>query len=139
MAAGAARIRVTFTIDADGLLTVGAKEQGSGVEAQIVVKPSYGLSDEQIAAMLRDSFSTAQRDMAARALVEPGRGRAHARRHAQRAGPPTATCWRPTCVPTSTACWPDRRHPRQLERRRRDRGRDQEALARAPRPLPRCA
>ena len=70
MAAGAARIRVTFTIDADGLLTVGAKEQGSGVEAQIVVKPSYGLSDEQIAAMLQDSFSTAQQDMAARALVE---------------------------------------------------------------------
>ncbi|MEN9904531.1 MAG: Chaperone protein HscA [Pseudomonadota bacterium] len=70
MAAGAARIRVTFTIDADGLLTVGAKEQGSGVEAQIVVKPSYGLSDEQIAAMLQDSFATAQQDMAARALVE---------------------------------------------------------------------
>ncbi len=70
MAAGAARIRVTFTIDADGLLTVAAKEQGSGVEAQIVVKPSYGLSDEQIAAMLQDSFATAQQDMAARALVE---------------------------------------------------------------------
>ncbi len=70
MAAGAARIRVTFTIDADGLLTVGAREQGSGVEAQIVVKPSYGLSDEQIAAMLQDSFATAQQDMAARALVE---------------------------------------------------------------------
>ncbi|MEO0002784.1 MAG: Fe-S protein assembly chaperone HscA [Pseudomonadota bacterium] len=70
MPAGAARIRVTFTIDADGLLTVGAKEQGSGVEAQIVVKPSYGLSDEQIAAMLQDSFATAQQDMAARALVE---------------------------------------------------------------------
>ncbi|MCX7249920.1 MAG: Hsp70 family protein, partial [Burkholderiales bacterium] len=54
----------------DGLLTVGAKEQGSGVEAQIVVKPSYGLSDDQIAAMLQDSFATAQQDMAARALVE---------------------------------------------------------------------
>jgi molecular chaperone HscA len=70
MAAGAARIRVTFTIDADGLLTVGAREQLSGVEAQILVKPSYGLSDEQIAAMLQDSFATAQQDMAARALVE---------------------------------------------------------------------
>jgi len=70
MAAGAARIRVTFTIDADGLLTVGAKEQLSGVEAQILVKPSYGLSDEQIASMLQDSFATAQQDMAARALVE---------------------------------------------------------------------
>ena len=69
MPAGAARIRVTFTIDADGLLTVGAKEQGSGVEAQIVVKPSYGLSDDQIAAMLQDSFATAQQDMAARAVA----------------------------------------------------------------------
>lgn len=70
MAAGAARIRVTFTVDADGLLAVTAKEQGSGVEAKIDVKPAYGLSDEQIAAMLQDSFSTAQQDMAARALVE---------------------------------------------------------------------
>ena len=70
MAAGAARIRVTFTVDADGLLSVGAREQVSGVEAKIDVKPAYGLSDEQIAAMLQDSFSTAQQDMAARALVE---------------------------------------------------------------------
>jgi molecular chaperone HscA len=70
MAAGAARIRVTFTVDADGLLTVSAREQASGVEARIDVKPSYGLSDEQIAAMLQDSFATAQQDMAARALVE---------------------------------------------------------------------
>nr|WP_315207305.1 Fe-S protein assembly chaperone HscA [uncultured Albidiferax sp.] len=70
MAAGAARIRVTFTVDADGLLSVAAKEQGSGVEAQITVKPSYGLSDEQIAQMLQDSFHTAAQDMQARALVE---------------------------------------------------------------------
>ena len=70
MAAGAARIRVTFTVDADGLLAVAAKEQGSGVEAKIDVKPAYGLSDEQIASMLQDSFNTAQQDMAARALVE---------------------------------------------------------------------
>ena len=70
MAAGAARIRVTFTVDADGLLSVAAKEQGSGVEAQITVKPSYGLSDDQIAQMLQDSFHTAAQDMQARALVE---------------------------------------------------------------------
>ena len=70
MAAGAARIRVTFTVDADGLLNVSAREQISGVEAQIDVKPSYGLSDEQIAQMLQDSFSTAEADVKARALVE---------------------------------------------------------------------
>ena len=70
MAAGAARIRVTFTVDADGLLHVGAKEQTSGVEAHIDVKPSYGLSDEQIARMLQDSFSTAEADVKARAVVE---------------------------------------------------------------------
>ncbi|MET3494587.1 Fe-S protein assembly chaperone HscA [Variovorax boronicumulans] len=70
MAAGAARIRVTFTVDADGLLSVSAKEQGSGVEASVAVKPSYGLSDDQIATMLQESFSTAQQDMQARALAE---------------------------------------------------------------------
>jgi molecular chaperone HscA len=70
MVAGAAKIRVTFTIDADGLLSVAAKELVSGVESQITVKPSYGLSDDQIAAMLKDSFSTAQQDMQSRALIE---------------------------------------------------------------------
>jgi molecular chaperone HscA len=70
MAAGAARIRVTFTVDADGLLGVSAREQASGVEARIDVKPSYGLSDEQIAIMLQESFITAEQDMKARALAE---------------------------------------------------------------------
>jgi molecular chaperone HscA len=70
MAAGAARIRVTFTVDADGLLSVNAKEQLSGVEARIDVKPSYGLSDEQIAKMLQESFTTAEADIRARALTE---------------------------------------------------------------------
>ena len=70
MAAGAARIRVTFTVDADGLLSVAAKEINSGVESQIEVKPSYGLSDEQITSMLQDSFHTAEIDKQARALAE---------------------------------------------------------------------
>jgi molecular chaperone HscA len=70
MAAGAARIRVTFTVDADGLLSVDAREQISGVEARIDVKPSYGLADDQSARMLQDSFTTAEADMKARALVE---------------------------------------------------------------------
>ena len=70
MAAGAARIRVTFQVDADGLLSVQARELGSGVEASVVVKPSYGLADDQIAQMLKDSFTHAEHDMAARSLRE---------------------------------------------------------------------
>ena len=70
MAAGAARIRVTFQVDADGLLSVSAREQTSGVEAAITVKPSYGLTDDEIARMLQESFAHAADDMAARALAE---------------------------------------------------------------------
>ncbi|MBT9490067.1 MAG: Fe-S protein assembly chaperone HscA [Rubrivivax sp.] len=70
MAAGAARIRVTFQVDADGLLSVSAREQGSGVEAAVTVKPSYGLADDQIAQMLKDGFAHAEGDIAARALRE---------------------------------------------------------------------
>lgn len=70
MAAGAARIRVTFTVDADGLLTVSARELSTGVEAHVNVKPSYGLTDEQIARMLQEGFATAEQDMQQRALIE---------------------------------------------------------------------
>jgi molecular chaperone HscA len=70
MVAGAARIRVSFTVDADGMLSVAAREEGSGVEASIAVKPSYGLADEDIARMLSESFTTAEVDMKERALRE---------------------------------------------------------------------
>lgn len=70
MVAGSARIRVTFQIDADGLLSVSAREQTSGVEANVVVKPSYGLSEEAIMGMLQSSFSAAESDKHARALRE---------------------------------------------------------------------
>jgi molecular chaperone HscA len=70
MVAGAARIRVSFQVDADGLLHVGAREETSGVEAAVAVKPSYGLSDDEIARMLREGFATAEADMQARSLRE---------------------------------------------------------------------
>ncbi|GAB4180120.1 MAG: Fe-S protein assembly chaperone HscA [Rhodocyclaceae bacterium] len=70
MAAGAARVRVSFQVDADGLLAVSAREMSTGVEASVLVKPSYGLSDEEISGMLRASFDHAGEDMQLRALRE---------------------------------------------------------------------
>lgn len=70
MAAGAARIRVTFQVDADGLLSVSAREMTSGAEASIVVKPSYGLTDEEIVRMLQEGNTSAEADMQARKLRE---------------------------------------------------------------------
>ena len=70
MVAGAARIRVTFQVDADGLLSVTAREQGSGVEASVTVKPSYGLSDEDVARMLAEGTAQASRDARRRMLRE---------------------------------------------------------------------
>jgi len=70
MAAGAARVRVTYQVDADGLLHVSARESTSGVEASVAVKPSYGLADADIERMLRDSFEHANADVHARALAE---------------------------------------------------------------------
>jgi len=70
MTAGAARIRVTFAVDADGLLTVTAGEETTGIEAEVAVKPSYGLSEEEMADMLYDSMKNAKDDMEARLLAE---------------------------------------------------------------------
>ncbi|MGL6159299.1 Fe-S protein assembly chaperone HscA [Microbulbifer sp.] len=70
MVAGAAHIRVTFQVDADGLLSVAAMEKSSGVSADVTVKPSYGLEDGDIARMLQDSYAHAEEDIAARALRE---------------------------------------------------------------------
>jgi molecular chaperone HscA len=70
MAAGAARIRITYQVDADGLLSVSARELRSNVEASITVKPSYGLGDDDVARMLQDSYTSAESDMKARALRE---------------------------------------------------------------------
>jgi molecular chaperone HscA len=70
MPAGGARVRVTFQVDADGLLAVAAREMSTGIEASVTVKPSYGLSDDEIARMLQESIGAAEEDMLARALRE---------------------------------------------------------------------
>ena len=70
LVAGAARIRVTFTVDADGLLQVAAREEGTGIEAAVTVKPSYGLSDDEVARMLSEGFRSAEADMVERSLRE---------------------------------------------------------------------
>lgn len=70
MAAGAAHIRVTFQVDADGLLSVTAMEKSSGVQASIQVKPSFGLTDEEIGTMLKDSMAHAKEDIERRMLAE---------------------------------------------------------------------
>ena len=70
MTAGAARIQVTFTVDADGLLTVSAVEDTTGVEAEVAVKPTYGINEEEMAEMLYDSMKYAKDDMEERLLTE---------------------------------------------------------------------
>jgi molecular chaperone HscA len=70
MVAGAARIRVTFEVDADGLLAVSARELTSGIEAKVTVKPSYGLADDEVARMLKEGFGAAEADAVARSLRE---------------------------------------------------------------------
>jgi len=70
MVAGAAKIRVTYQVDADGLLSVKAKELSTGIESSIEVKPSYGLEDKHIQQMLESSFSSAEEDKESRALAE---------------------------------------------------------------------
>jgi hypothetical protein len=104
MVAGAARIKVAFTVDADGLLAVTAREETAGVEATVTVKPSFGLSDEEVARMLGESFRTAEADMAARSLREAQVDADRLRRPPRR-WRPTATCFPPRSGVRSTRWW----------------------------------
>ena len=103
MVAGAAKLRVTFQVDADGLLGVSARELSSGVEASIQVKPSYGLTDGEIARMLKDSFDYAGDDKAARALREQ---QVEAQRLLEAA---IGAGRRRRAAPTKRSAWPSRR------------------------------
>ena len=93
MIAGMARVEITFLVDADGLLRVTAKEQTTGNEASIEVKPSYGLTDEEVERMLIESFEHAEDDLAARNLAHRARrGRAHPRGDPPGVRRPTPRC-----------------------------------------------
>ena len=110
MVAGAARIRVTFQIDADGLLGVSAREQSTGVEASIDVKPSYGLDDAAITRMLHDAYARADEDQRVRALREAQVQAASWSTRRTRRWPSMAKrCWRrrnASASPPSSSRWP---------------------------------
>jgi molecular chaperone HscA len=135
MVAGAARIRVTFQVDADGLLSVAARELGSGVQASVVVKPSYGLADEQIAQMLKDGFAMPSRHggaQAARSRVEAERMVLATRAALAADGElltPTSAGHRALMIAATLARWPAATMPRH-RRSRQGAGRGHRGLCR---------
>ena len=137
MTAGAARIRVSFAVDADGLLTVSAEERTTGVAQRIEVKPSYGLSHDDMADMLYDSLDNAEADMMQRLLTEAqGRGQAQpaGARVGARQGRRPAECGGARgdrCRARSPRSGDGRRQPRRDQCRRRGAGDAQQALRRA--------